>query len=364
MLSFSVVFLSVGFVAAVASEESFVKALNSFFEHVTQEDKNDVIVIMAVSTPQSTYVNLISTKFKIQIDGGWIQVVAPTTEFQNLLGKKNLTQGRYNFTKGFKKHTLDLNTKFIFLMEYARKTSRFYLQLSDQTETTMRFLPAVQLEISERNTSQWFGMSFSEFSWVSVGRLYQSRHLKKVTEMGALFHSVMLPFELITSYCQYKISDNVLVGAREKPFSYFKEQRGDTKPKAEVKATMSAFRKPEEAYSDSKGFFWGGTPTPGQHFEIVFDKPVSLTGLSIATGTPLYGDMITDAVLEACIVSQDSQTCESTDYMQLAQFRDPVIELSDLQNTIKGQVKALRISIVKKMETWLIVRDVELWLVK
>ena len=331
---------------------------------MTQEEKNDIIVVIIVGTRYSPLVNIISTDFQTQIEEGWLQIVQPTVQFRNLLEKKILRQRDTNFTRGFRRHIVELNMKFIFLMEYCAKMSKFYLQLNDQTETTMRFLPVIKKEISLRNISQWFGIKFSKINWVSLGRLYQSRFINQITEMGALFYSVILPFDIISSFLYYRMSNNVLIESNENPFRLLKIKRGDPKPNAVVKTSMSFVNPPEQAYSDDTGYFWAQNPQPGQYFEIVFKEPITLTALRIDTGTQFYQDFIYNAVLEACLISESSSTCEKRDYRHLAEFRDPFLELSNLQDTLKGQIKTLRISFLKKMQTWLVIRDVALWQAK
>lgn len=331
---------------------------------MTEEEKEDVVFITAVGAHQSPSINLLSTEFQTWIKGGWLQIVAPSKEFRNQFEKNNLWQGGHNFTKGFKKHARELNIKLIFLMEYARRTSKYYLQLNDQTKTTVRFLPIIKNEITTRNISDWFSITFSKLQWVSMGRLYQSRYISQITEMGSLFESVILPYDILTSFLSYKMSNNKLIEAKEKPFTLNKIKRGDPKPKATVKTTISFQNPPDWAYSSDTGVFWGHNPNAGQYFEIVFENSINPTALRVDTGTAFYQDFVSSAVLEACIVNKDISTCDSKDYKQLARFRDPILELSNLQDILKGDIKRLRIYFLERMHTWLVIQDIALWLKK
>ena len=117
----------------------------------------------------------------------------------------------------------------------------------------------------------------------------------------------------------------------------------------------------EKAFYENEGFAWLKTPRAGDGFIMEFKEPLQMSRVFITTGSPLYRDSLTDAVLMACGTNTETNTCDQSQCTKIGQFLDPILDAKNLENVVSFPTKCLKMEILLEVKHWVIIREISIW---
>ncbi|XP_031554874.1 alpha-1,3-mannosyl-glycoprotein 4-beta-N-acetylglucosaminyltransferase C-like [Actinia tenebrosa] len=353
------VFLTVGVAIWDYNVQKIRPTLSSLVKHVTQ-DANDVIIVISVSQHYIPQVQqLLNQYFSQQMESGLIHVVSPTAEYIRVLSRRPALGDVYfrQYSQDFRSNLIAFNKIMGFLLFYSHQISDHVLHVSDQTIANARFVPDIKVMVQRNNNSRYFALSFSDFN------VYPSSVLQRFSEFYAMFGLKSAP-SIIFDYQFARQSRKQTINSNTQLFSLHKEE--SKRPDAKVETsliTVDQQHTVDNLYSEKPGFFWSMAPKQHDYVQITFKDSIKLSRILVSTGSELLRDIPSMAVLLACPEKEQQQSfsCDLDKCQVLAKFGDPVQDLRNLQDVLTFPVKCLRIKFTKKLENWVIIRDVSVW---
>lgn len=333
--------------------------LSSFTKHVTQ-DANDVIIVISVSQRYIPQVQrLLEQQFSQPMESGLIHVISPTAEYINVLSRRPALGEVYfrQYSQEFRNKIIAFNKVMGFLLFYSHRISDHVFHVSDQTIAGARFVPDIRVMTQNYNNSQYFALSFSDFN------VYPSSVLKRFSEFYAMFGLNSAP-EIIFDYMFARQSRKNVINSNTQLFSLHKEENKRLDAKVETSLiTVDQYHTVDNIYSDKAGFFWSMAPKKHDYVQITFKNSIALSRILVETGSALFRDIPSMAVVMVCPdkLQQGVSSCDLDKCKVLTKIGDPVQDLRNLENIVTFSVKCLRIEFVKKVENWIIIRDISVW---
>lgn len=151
--------------------------------------------------------------------------------------------------------------------------------------------------------------------------------------------------------------------------SYPKTLKGDNPP-ASVYTSLpfEGYFNPDNCYSKDDGIFWSTRSGKGKDWlTVVFSEPQMIDRIEIETGTNTHpNDKIHFAKVEASLASvvKGPGKPECGRNKLLGYFDDGNIRVVDIQSKTEGQkVHCLSIILTNKQETWVIVKEIAVFIV-
>lgn len=333
--------------------------LSSFTKYVTQ-DAYDVIIVISVSQQYIPQVRrLLEQEFSQQMESGLIHVISPTVEYINVLSRRPALGDVYfrQYSEEFRRKVIAFNKVMGFLFYYSHRISDYVFHISDQTIAGARFVPDIRVMTQKHNNSRYFALSFSDFN------VYPASVLQRFSEFYAMFGLNSAP-DIIYDYQFARQSRNQVINSNTQLFSLHKEESKRLNAKVETSlTTVDQDHTVDKVYSDKAGFFWSTAPKKHDYVQITFKDSFHLSRIVVTTGSALLRDTPSMAVLMACpeTKQQDTTSCDLDKCKVLTKFGDPVQDLRNLKDIVTFSVKCLRIEFIKKLENWVMIRDVSVW---
>lgn len=259
--------------------------------------------------------------------------------------------------------------------------------MEDDIYTIPGYLQAIKDYISKFK-EHWVCLEFSELGF--IGKLYHSYDINKLAKMVLLFYAQqpcdvtylnfntqMLQFKrhisrpTIFEHVGYHSSLPGKVQPLKDRFfqSYHKTLKGDNPP-ASVYTSMpfEGYFNPDNCYRRENGIFWSTRPGKANDwFTVAFSVPQMVNKIERDTGMHIYpNDKIHHAKLEASLASQakgpGKPECSSNKL--LGYFDDGNIKVDNVQSiTGRRRIHCLSIILTNKQETWVIVREIAVFVV-
>ena len=346
-----------------------MQALHSLTSYISSAEYSDVVIVVAFEGDQNApVVQRIKEGFQNELDRGLIQAIYPTEDFlrevnREPLGWRSLTSA----TEIFKKNTTDFNKMMCFLFEYCYRMSKHFLHLTDQARAIKPYFSVIKQVIDnfeEKNISL-YSHDIGENFLPGLGRLYSSAMLDDLSEYGTLFPVGRLPSEILDVHTFLRTTVKVthLDSFKHILFKMGTQLRG-LKPEVEFKSKGIMFEGGhglEKAFYENEGFAWLKTPKAGDGFIMEFKEPLQMSRVFITTGSPLYRDSLTEAVLMACRTNTETKTCDQSQCSKIGQFLDPILDAKNLENVVSFPTKCLKMEILSEVKHWVIIREISIW---
>ena len=355
--------------STIGEEENLMQALHSLTTHISAAEYSDVVIVVVFEGGESAAVlQRIKGGFQNELDRGVIQVIYPTEDFLKEVNREPLGWNSVpSATDVFKKNITDFNKRMCFLFEYCNRMSKHYLHLSDQARAIKPYFSVIKQVIDnfeEKNISL-YAHDIGENFFPGLGRLYSATILDDMSEYGALFPGGRMPFEILDVYTFIKETATVthLESFNQILFKMGTLLRG-VKPEVEFKSKGILFEEGyglEKAFYENEGYAWLKTPKVGDGFIMEFREPLQISRVFITTGSPLYRDSLTEAVLMACGTNTETNTCDQSQCTKIGQFLDPILDAKNLENVVSFPTKCLKMEILSEVKHWVIIREISIW---
>lgn len=350
-------------------EESLIQALNSLTSHISAAEYSDIVIVVAFEGDENAAViQRIKEGFQNELDGGLIQVIYPTGDFLREVNREPLGWRTVTLaTDIFKKNTTDFNKRMVFLFEYCYRMSKNYLHLTDQARAIKPYFSVIKQIIDnfEAKNISLYAHDIGDKFLPGLGRLYSEAVLDDLSEYGALFPGGRLPVEIFDDHIFLRptVMFTHLDSFKDILFKMETRLRG-VKPEVEFKSTGLMFEGGqglERAFYESEGFAWLIAPKAGNSFIMEFKETLQISRVLIITGSPLYRDSLTEAVVMACGTNKDTNNCDQSQCTKLGQFLDPILDAKDLENAVSFPTKCLKMEILSEVKHWVIIREISIW---
>lgn len=278
------------------------------------------------------------------------------------------------------------NLDYSYLMQYCANRSDYYLHLEDDVITVPNFIDKIQNYMESVN-KPWAMLEFSTLGF--IGKFFKSNDVEKLASLLRAFYNeqpcdyliffylkIMLQhdrFFRIPSLFQHKghfssmpnLTRNITESFSH--FPAFKKRFNSDNPDAKIFTSLSPWMsfKPKFAYSTSDNeMFWSTTPRVGDHYTIIFKTPQRLSRIAVLTGKAHrnFVDFLHGGVLEI-----------GTDVKKIPQTDNACSNLTVVGHFDRGTVdvnvprspkptKCLIIKVTKKQDSWLVIREIAVFI--
>lgn len=364
MFSLFVVFLSIGVISMDGEDDNLLQTLQSLKTHMSQTEKTEIIIVIALDRESQAEISQnIEKNFQNELDIGLIQVIHPTQEF---LGRVNAESTRWkpsSFTANFKKKTVDFNKRLLFLVEYCFRMSKNFLLLTGQARAFRPYFPVIkqQIENFENLNLSSYEHDFGMNGLPGLGRLYSAQLAADVAEFGAMFPDGHPPSQIIDMYTILRSSIKTS-HQREVIFTFGKELRGSNlEIEFQTTCSFQVGHEMEKALYDKNGFAWLKTPQKDDNIVMTFKKPLQISRVRVVTGSPLLRDTMSDSVIVLCGNNAETGGCDDSKCTEVTNFRDPILDVEQLENSLTFPVKCLKIVFMEEVKHWIIIREISIW---
>ena len=348
------------------NEENLMQVLHSLTTHTSSAEYSELVIIIVASEggANAAILQRILKDFQNELDSGQMLVVYPTTTFLREASAAPLGWRTLPFTEGFKKKTADFNKRLIFLFEYCFTISKNFLLLTEEARPVRPFFPVINQVIRsfENLNLSSYVHDFGAHSLPGLGRLYSRKLAGDLAEFGTMFPEGHPPHQIIDTHSVLRATVKVTCQRSEDIlFSMGKKLRG-IKPEVDFKTTgdIEVGHGFEKAFYEKEGFTWLRTPNKDDSLVMVFKELIQISRVRVATGSPLYRDTLSDSKLMAC--GQNAETgCSESQCTEIGEFRDPILDATNLESAITFPVKCLRIVFTGDGKHWIIIREISIW---
>lgn len=273
------------------------------------------------------------------------------------------------------------NVDYSFLVDFSARLSSYYIMLEDDVSCSKGFFSSIRGHIRSTGSSSWVTLEFSKLGY--IGKLYHSRDLPRLAHFLFLFYQEM-PCDFLLSHFRTLLMQDKVIRFRPSLFQHmgtyssfqgtynrlkdddFHDNPADNPP-ATVYTDIEVFKSynPDEAYSQGTNYFWGKTPiNVGNFFLVVFEKPVALSRMVIQTGQN-GNDILQSADVELGeTVVKTANRVECKETHNVGVLNKGYFELQNLHQTINNSVSCLQIRVTASQSSWVIIRNIQVWLRK
>lgn len=319
-----------------------LNTLASLLDGMTQEDKDDSVIVIFVGETNREYAssvaNDVKERFPSDVESGLVEIVSPSTSFYPDLEAVPLTFGD---SRERVKWRTKQNLDFCFLMMYCQRKARFYIQLEDDLVATPSFASTIKTFALQQVTNKWLMLEFSTLGF--IGKLFRSSDLSLVVEFILLFYKdkpvdwlmdhilwvkvcnpekdqqhcarekMHLRIRFKPSLFQHVGKESSLKGKKQtlidKDFKKAPLFQAHLNPQAEAVTTLE----PYQAFSIDRAykgqtFFWAYPPHADDVIRLKFHKEIRIERFKFKSGNLEHpGDIIRNASVEVLPVKALAQ---------------------------------------------------------
>lgn len=290
------------------------------------------------------------------------------------------------------------NIDFAYMMLYCRNISMFYMQIEDDLVTATDFIYEIEkFEAKVSKTKpQWFLLEFSYLGF--IGKFFHSSDLYFVANqlidryddkpcdllLGLMrilksqekpIHSEISLFQHIGRFSSLQgkimplLDDKFKDQTKLASYMYQRLVKGDNPP-GTVYTTMAAATDsniPIHAYDGNQTtFFWATTPRPKQVFVWIFNRPHNFSRIMLDTGAiDTHKDSLANANLEFSTgpVSSGTGTVQCNPaFKKMTTLMSGSVDTLAMGISVPQDIKCLRIMVLRRAKTWLILRDLQVFI--
>ena len=362
------VYLSIGIVSMDGEDDNLLQTLQSLKTHMSPTEKTEIIIVIALDRESQAGISQnIEKNFQNELDIGLIQVIHPTQEFLGRVNAESTKSWRpWSFTENFKKKTVDFNKRLIFLFEYCFRMSKNVLLLTGQARAVRPYFPVIKQQIDNFETLSLssYEHDFGMNELPGLGRLYSAQLAADVAEFGRMFPDGHPPSQILDMYKLIRSSIKISNQKREEVIFTFhgKELRGgNLQIEFQTTCSFQVGHKMEKALYDKNGFAWVKTPKKDDNIVMVFIEPLQISRVRVVSGSPLLRDTMSDSVLMVCENNTETGGCDDSKCTEVGNFRDPILDVKQLENFLTFPVKCLKIVFTGEVKNWIIIREISIW---
>ena len=334
------------------------------------------------SIEHALYVNF--TSF---IEDGTVLIKYPAKEYYPDMDKLKRT---FNDSLERVRWRSKQNLDYAFLMECSLDLSDYYLQLEDDVSASANYLSKIKEYMASIETD-WTMLEFSALGF--IGKLFHNRDLPKLSNLLRTFYNEQPCDFLILSYLNLMLQHkryvriptlfqhrglhsslpNLIRNVSDHYFSNNAKVHHGDNPRAVIYTTLRTWRnfKPENAYlTSSNEVFWSMTPSVGDTYTIVFQEPQLIKRILVESGlNDDHTDKLVSGILEISdnVISgeQNESMPICAGYTFLGKFKNGKINIVLTDRTLKSsKYQCIKITITGKQTTWLVIREIAVFLVR
>ncbi|XP_066488563.1 alpha-1,3-mannosyl-glycoprotein 4-beta-N-acetylglucosaminyltransferase-like protein MGAT4D [Tiliqua scincoides] len=378
-------------------ENYLMNTLNSLFYDVSEEQKENLVVVIFVAEVDSEYVNGIAerirTSFTNEIVSGTLEVISPPSSYYPELSNLKETLGdSADRVKWRSKQILD----YTFLMLYAQPKGTFYLQLEDDIIAKPSYTEDIKNFVTKQESKDWMILEFSQLGF--IGKLFKTRDIPLIVEFFLMFYQDkpidwLLDHLLWVKVChpeknanhcdkqkaflriRYKPSLFQHVGLhsslagkiqqlKDKDFEKNSLFIAHANPPAEVSTSLKVYQDftLEKAYKGVE-CFWAIAPMAGDYILFRFWQPLKIASYLFKSGNMAHpGDQLFNTSVEILLhdVSISTPTIlkniTEDGYLQIGAFVKGVA--TGNINPVFGRIEAVRLSIHSSSPMWVLLNEI------
>ncbi|XP_029880227.1 alpha-1,3-mannosyl-glycoprotein 4-beta-N-acetylglucosaminyltransferase-like protein MGAT4D isoform X2 [Aquila chrysaetos chrysaetos] len=379
-----------------------INTLHSLLYELSEEQKNDCVIIIFVAEVNAEYVNgvaeSVKTSFPREIQSGVLEVISPPASYYPDLSNLKKTFGDSEDRVRWRtKQNLD----YSFLMLYAQPKGTFYLQLEDDIIAKPDYIQSIQ-NFAAKQSQEWMILEFSQLGF--IGKLFKSEDLPLIVEFFLMFYKdkpidwlidhllwvkVCNP-EKDAIHCEkekaklrirakpslfqhvgiYSSLAGKIQNLKDKDFGKNVLHKTHNNPPAKVDTSLRTYQQYtlEKVYKGTD-CFWASAPVAGDYISFTFLNPLKVEKYFFRSGNMEHpGDKLfnttvevlpADEMLRKELVDNGSKfnyPATKDGYLKIGAFENGIAEGSINQSI--GKIQAIRLSVNSDSPVWAILSEV------
>ncbi|XP_009866619.1 PREDICTED: alpha-1,3-mannosyl-glycoprotein 4-beta-N-acetylglucosaminyltransferase B-like [Apaloderma vittatum] len=379
-----------------------LNTLHSLLYELSEEQKNDCLIIVLVAEVNAVYVNSVAesikTSFPREIQSGVLEVISPPASYYPDLSNLKETLGdSQDRVRWRTKQNLD----FSFLMLYAQPKGRFYLQLEDDIIAKPDYIQSIKSFAAEQS-QEWMILEFSQLGF--IGKLFKSQDLPLIVEFLLMFYKDKPVDWLIDHLLWVKVCNpekgaihcekeksklrirakpslfqhvgihSSLAGKiqnlKDKDFGQNVLHKAHNNPPATVDTSLRVYQQYtlEKVYT-GKDYFWASAPVAGDYLSFTFLNPLKVEKYFFRSGNMEHpGDKLFNTTVEVLPADEmlRKELVRSGSKFNYPATKDGYLKIGAFENGIAGgsidqsigKIQAIRLSINSDSPVWAILSEV------
>ncbi|XP_033920501.1 alpha-1,3-mannosyl-glycoprotein 4-beta-N-acetylglucosaminyltransferase-like protein MGAT4D isoform X1 [Melopsittacus undulatus] len=379
-----------------------ISTLHSLLYELSEEEKNDCMIIVFIAEVNAEYVNSVAqsvkTSFPREIQSGVLEVISPPASYYpDLSNLKQMFGDPEDRVRWRTKQNLD----YSFLMLYAQPKGRFYLQLEDDIIAKPDYIQSIR-NFADKQSQDWMILEFSQLGF--IGKLFKSEDLPLIVQFFLMFYKdkpidwlidhllwvkVCNP-EKDATHCEkekaklrirakpslfqhvgvFSSLAGKIQNLKDKDFGKNVLHKVHNNPPAKVGTSLKTYGKYtlEKVYK-GQDCFWASAPVAGDYISFTFLNPLKVEKYFFRSGNMEHpGDKLfnttvevlpADEMLKKELVDNGSKynyTATKDGYLQIGAFENGIAEGSI--NPSMGKIQAIRLSVNSDSPVWAILSEV------
>ncbi|KAM9295496.1 alpha-1,3-mannosyl-glycoprotein 4-beta-N-acetylglucosaminyltransferase-like protein MGAT4D isoform 4-T5 [Morus bassanus] len=342
-----------------------INTLHSLLYELSEEQKNDCIIIVFVAEVNAEYVNSVAesvkTSFPREIQSGVLEVISPPAFYYPDLSNLKKTFGDSEDRVRWRtKQNLD----YSFLMLYAQPKGTFYLQLEDDIIAKADYIQSIKNFAAEQS-QEWMMLEFSQLGF--IGKLFKSEDLPFIVEFFLMFYKDK-PIDWLIDHLLWVKVCNPEKDA-DKDFGRNVLHKAHNNPPAKVDTSLRIYQQYtlEKVY-EGKDCFWASAPVAGDYIRFTFLNPLKVEKYFFRSGNMEHpGDKLFNTTVEVLpadeklrkeLVDNGSKfnyPARKDGYLKIGAFENGIAEGSINQSI--GKIQAIRLSVNSDSPVWAILSE-------
>ncbi|XP_025961973.1 alpha-1,3-mannosyl-glycoprotein 4-beta-N-acetylglucosaminyltransferase-like protein MGAT4D isoform X2 [Dromaius novaehollandiae] len=343
-----------------------MNTLHSLLYELSEEQKNDCVIIIFVAEVDAEYVNSVAesvrTSFPSEVQSGVLEVISPPDYYYPDLSNLKKTFGDSEDRVRWRtKQNLD----YSFLMLYAQPKGTFYLQLEDDIVAKPEYIQTIKNFVAEQS-QEWMILEFSQLGF--IGKLFKSEDLTLIVEFFLMFHKDKPIDWLLDHLLWVKVCNPEK--DRDKDFGKNVLHKAHKNPPAKLDTSLRIFQQYtlEKVY-EGNDCFWALAPVAGDYISFTFLEPLIVEKYLFRSGNIEHpGDKLFNATVEVLpadetvrkeLVDKGSKfnyPATKDGYLKIGTFENGISEGS--VNLSVGKIQAIRLSVNSDSPVWAILSEV------
>ncbi|XP_037253186.1 alpha-1,3-mannosyl-glycoprotein 4-beta-N-acetylglucosaminyltransferase-like protein MGAT4D isoform X1 [Falco biarmicus] len=383
-------------------QDYLINTLHSLLYELSEEQKNDCVIIIFVAEVNAQYVNRVAesvkTSFPTEIQSGVLEVISPPASYYPDLSNLKKTLGDSEDRVRWRtKQNLD----YSFLMLYAQPKGTFYLQLEDDIIAKPGYIQSIK-DFAAKQSQEWMILEFSQLGF--IGKLFKSEDLPLIVDFFLMFYKdkpidwlmdhllwvkVCNP-EKDAIHCEkekaklrirakpslfqhvgiYSSLAGKIQNLKDKDFGQNVLHKAHNNPPAKVDTSLRIYQQYtlEKVYK-GKDWFWASAPVAGDYISFTFLNPLKVEKYFFRSGNMEHpGDKLFNTTVEV-LPADEMLRKELVDnggkfnypatkdgYLKIGAFENGIAEGSVDQSI--GKIQAIRLLVNSDSPVWAIISEV------
>ncbi|XP_010217988.1 PREDICTED: glycosyltransferase 54 domain-containing protein [Tinamus guttatus] len=379
-----------------------MNTLHSLLYGLSEEQKNDCVIIIFVAEVDKEYVNSVAasvrTSFPSEVQSGVLEVISPPAYYYPDLSNLKKTFGDSEDRVRWRtKQNLD----YSFLMLYAQPKGTFYLQLEDDIIAKSEYFQAIN-NFAAKQSQEWMILEFSQLGF--IGKLFKSEDLPFIVDFFLMFHKDkpidwLLDHLLWVKVCNpekdavhcekekaklrirakpslfqhvgiHSSLSGKIQNLKDKDFGKNVLHKAHKNPPATLDTSLKIFQQYtlEKVY-EGRDCFWALAPVAGDYISFSFLKPLKVEKYLFRSGNMEHpGDKLFDTTVEVLPADETVKKAllDSGSAFNYPATKDGYLKIGTFENGISegsislsvGKIQAIRLSVNSDSPVWAILSEV------